>query len=252
MVAQQDFVRTRLQSRGEVSPEWCPEQEHPLGKRSSRLCRRQQGQRLRFEIGSGISDAGDSEPGEALTDRSQVRRCGVDESCVPAPEPSGEPSRRVALDIRVRLVVQLRGGEGRGVEHPQRAAPMLNPHRSIRNDGIQPVTVERTGNVVVIADAAYLSAGGCALACLGQGLRKCCAGSDGGRPELNRIRRGRHREQVKMVIMQAGQQRPAGPFDDFLIRLAPEAARDRRNPSVPDPHVDPPALHFSVADQHAS
>jgi hypothetical protein len=129
---------------------------------------------------------------------------------------------------------------------------MLNPHRSIRDDGIQPVTVKRTGNAVVIADASNLSAGRCALVCLGQGLRKCCAGSNGGRPELNRIRRGCHRKQVKMVIVQAGQQRPTGPFDDFFIRLAPEAARDRRNPSVPDPYVDPPALHLGVADQHAS
>ena len=119
-----------------------------------------------------------------------------------------------------------------GVQRPHLAGSMLYADRSLRNDRVQRAAVQRPGDGFVIADAADPFAAG--------GARKRgdkrFAINNFRRAAFHGTARGGEGEQVNVVIMESGKQRPSPRFDDFLAARGKPGA-DLDHAAVATAHV---------------
>ena len=96
-----------------------------------------------------VGDARDPEAGQPSPDRAEIRhtvaREHISQPSVEPEQPSCRTTRAVALDAvrRPGRGGPLDGIEGGRVEDPHRTAAVLHPHRAMRHDGVEELSVER-------------------------------------------------------------------------------------------------------------
>src|SRR5579872_1254215 len=196
---------------------------------------------------AGVGERGDPMSGELAADGRQLRRLIADarpQPGVAAPEAAGGPASGVTLELGPAAVAEAL--ERAAVEHPERAGLMLNAQRVGRGQRIELCAGQLAGHGLVVAEGAHPGAW--------RPLRQRAGdprpdvGRTGGAGEVQRLRPRGQREEVDVVVDQAGDQRAATAIE--VITGMRQPGPDLGDAAGLDPQVLPSAaFDLDIADE---
>ena len=221
------------------------------GKPSPPPRRRALERRPRSSVGVEVGDAGDAVGRPAPARRPPTSGGGAPmrrpQDVVEPVQAAGRPPVRRARRPRSSRSPSPVGRQRRGVEHPQRPAAVLHPHRPVGHERVEAVPVERAGDATRGSRSPRTHP--VPWRRRRAGRRRSAAGiADVRWAEADRLPRRGHRQQVDVVVVQPGQHSPAGGVDDDV-----GAAPRRRRRAVTTPPAQRTSTHspgdLGVADQ---